>query len=205
MASTTKPKIGTTSRVAASDLHTFHKNARRGDLDVIASSLRAHGQYKPVVANIGTHTGRPNEVLAGNHTLMAIRNLIEEGTPGWDGVLVHWVDVDEDRATRIVLADNRTAEKGSYDHDLLFDLVDSLGADLDGTGYTDDDLTMLSELAGGAPDLDALADEVGEPTDADGLHKVKLDLSPLVAERWNEHRSDYSDDSAAMLALLEDQ
>lgn len=152
MASTTKPKIGTTSRVAVGDLHVFHKNARRGDVDLIKSSLRAHGQYKPVVANIGTHTGRPNEVLAGNHTLKAIRSLVEDGTPGWDGVLVHWVDVDEDMATRIVLADNRTAEKGSYDHEMLFDLVDGLGGDLDGTGFIHDDLDTLAELAGRVTD-----------------------------------------------------
>lgn len=159
--STTKPKPGTTSRAPVRDLHTFHKNARRGDVELIKSSLRAHGQYKPVVANIGTHTGRPSEVLAGNHTVAAIRDLAEEGMPGWDTALVHWVDVDDDQATRIVLADNRTAEKGSYDHGVLLDLIDGLGGDLEGTGFFADDLDTLAELAGRAAE-----DEVPDSADA---------------------------------------
>ncbi|AWN04203.1 ParB-like partition protein [Gordonia phage Sour] len=191
--------------VSPSDLNTYHRNARRGDVATIAGSLKAHGQYRPIVVNKGTHTGRPNEVLAGNHTLMAIRDLAESypDDERWASVLVHWLDVDDDRCRRIVLADNRTAEKGSYDHDLLFELVDSLGGDLDGTGYTDADLEMLSDLANGPTGLDDLADEYGDPTEEDGFAKLKLDLSPIALDAWNDHRKGYSDDSRAMLALLD--
>ncbi|WP_286141993.1 hypothetical protein [Mycobacterium sp. D16Q16] len=70
------------------------------------------------MVNRGSQTGRRNEVLAGNHTLMAARSL------GWDTIDVGIVDVDEDTARSIVAADNRLA-------------------DLGGTGYALDDLLAM--------------------------------------------------------------
>lgn len=142
------PVVGTTTTVLPSELSTYYKNARRGNIDAILGSLKANGQYKPIVVNLGTHTGRPNEVLAGNHTLMAFRNLAELNPTDerWNKISVHWVDVDEDRATRIVLADNRTAEDSTYDDVMLYDLIKSLGTDLDGSGFTDTDVDKLSYL-----------------------------------------------------------
>lgn len=114
-------------------------NPRRGDIDAIAESLTRNGQYRPIVVNKAT-----SEILAGNHTYAAARRL------GWAHVAVTFVDVDEDQAARIVLADNRTADLGHYDDDLLADLLRSLdGGDLTGTGYDQDDLDAL--LATPAP------------------------------------------------------
>lgn len=56
-----------------SDLSTYHKNPRRGDVDAIAESLKARGQYRPIVVNIGTHASHDYEILAGNHTYLAAR------------------------------------------------------------------------------------------------------------------------------------
>lgn len=82
------------------ELALYHQNPRRGDIGVIESSLIAHGQYKPVTVNLGTHTGRPHEVLAGNHTVQAIRNLATKlpDDDRWRKVLTHYVDVDDDMA-----------------------------------------------------------------------------------------------------------
>ena len=117
-------------------LRSFHKNPRRGDVEAIADSLRVSGQYRPIVVNRGTLTGRINEVLAGNHTLAAAKSL------GWDRIAVLWVDVDDEAARRIVLADNRTADLGTYDDDVLVGLLQSM-TDLAGTGYDSDDLLQL--------------------------------------------------------------
>src|SRR5690349_13260400 len=125
-----------TARVPVADLRTFHRNPRRGDVDAIARSLAVQGQYRPIVVNRGTFTLRRNEVLAGNHTLKAAREL------GWSHITVCWVDVDEDQAARIVAADNRTADLGDYDDAVLADLLGDLDG-LDGTGYTDADLAAL--------------------------------------------------------------
>ncbi|SHL47528.1 site-specific DNA-methyltransferase (adenine-specific) [Pseudonocardia thermophila] len=121
------------------DLRLYHRNPRVGNTSRIAESLTVNGQYKPVVVNRGTHTGRPNEVLAGNHTLKAARDL------GWETLAAVTVDVDDDQAARIVAADNRTSDLGSYDNRLLLELLTDL-PNLDGTGYDPGDLDALEAL-----------------------------------------------------------
>jgi hypothetical protein len=54
------------------------------------------------------------------------------------------LDVDDDAALRILLADNRTAEIGGYDDPALAELLRSLD-DLDGTGWTEQDLDDLAD------------------------------------------------------------
>ncbi|TXH08019.1 MAG: DNA modification methylase [Spirochaetes bacterium] len=161
-----------------SDLSTYHRNPRRGDVSVIAASLQAHGQYKPVVVNKGTYTGRPNEVLAGNHTLMAIRDLAEKHPDDkrWQEVLVHWIDVDDDRAARIVLVDNRASELGSFDPEVLFELVSGFSDELDGLGYTTADLADLERSIAPPPSIN---------TDPDDAPPVPDDPISEVGQIWN--------------------
>lgn len=144
-----------TEEIPVKELRLYHKNPRIGNVEAIASSLRVNGQYRAIVVNKGTHTGRAMEVLAGNHTLKAARDL------GWETITAHVLDVDEDQATRIVLADNRTAELGDMDYDILLEVMATLD-DLDGTGYTNED--MVSDLDGLDEPLlvgdDELPDEV---------------------------------------------
>lgn len=78
-------------------------NPRRGDVAAVARSLRRFGQRKPVVA-------RPDgTVIAGNHLLAAAQEL------GWTELAVSWADDDDATAKAFALADNRTAELGSFD------------------------------------------------------------------------------------------
>lgn len=119
-----------------SDLTPYRSNPRQGNVDLIAESLEHLGQYRPIVVNRGTHTGRPNEVLAGNHTLQAAVQL------GWDSIDVHWVDVDDDTAARIVLVDNRSNDLAGYDNQVLAELLQEL-PNLAATGYNSDDLDAL--------------------------------------------------------------
>lgn len=137
------------------DLHPFHKNPRKGNVQVIADSLRVNGQYKPIVVNRGTLTGRPNEILAGNHTYAAAHRL------GWGTMDAVLIDVDEEQAQRIVVADNRSSDLGTYDNELLAELLDGL-ADLDGTGYTAADLEALTQEPGARAAV-RLADRFGAP------------------------------------------
>lgn len=122
--------------LAVHELCTFNHNPRRGDIASIAVSLTKHGQYRPIVVNAGTHTGRVMEVLAGNHTLLAARSL------DWPTVDCAIIDVDEQTARSIVLADNRLADLGDYDNNEIYELLSSL-EDLSGTGFTDGDLSAL--------------------------------------------------------------
>lgn len=176
---------GTTRKVHPADLNLFHKNPRVGNVDVIKGSLRAHSQYKPVLVNKGTHTGRPNEVLAGNHTIKAIRDLAEEFPEDerWQNVDVWEIDVDDDRAARIVVADNRTSELGSTDDETLLELLTKLNdseAGLEGTAYEEYDLSALDYLYGGdgQDDFDASG-----PSDEDILDESDQAAWPLVKGR----------------------
>lgn len=146
--------VGTTVPVSPGALHTFHRNPRLGDVDAIVGSLKANGQFKPIVVNRGTHTGRPDEVLAGNHTLKAFRQLSEQNPfdNSWTMILAHIVDVDEDMANRIVLADNRTFEMGEgADDEIVLELLGQVGTT--GTGYTDEDFDKLEAAFGSTKDV----------------------------------------------------
>lgn len=106
--------IGEHQTVPLLSLNHYAKNPRRGDVQAIKGSIVANGIFRPVIVNKGTYTDKPNEILAGNHTVKAIRELAEENPDDlrWQQVEVWMVDVDSERAARIVLADNRTADLG---------------------------------------------------------------------------------------------
>lgn len=141
---TASPITGNTT-FKLSELATYYRNPREGNIDAIAESLAVNGQYRPIVVNLGTKTGRPLEILAGNHTWKAAQQL------GWDEIQATTVDVDDLAAARIVAADNRTADLGEYNDQVLTELLDEIAqaaGDLDGTGYDTDYLDdLLDEIA----------------------------------------------------------
>lgn len=172
--------IGTPCRYKITELNNFHKNARRGDVQAIKASIVTNGIYRPIIINKGTYTDRPLEVLAGNHTLQAMRQIAEENPEdkSWQTVDVWQVDVDDDRATRIVLADNRTADLGTYDDRALHELLEGLEDTsdwFDGTGYTDEDYE----------DLHALMEEISEP-EASGDEDNQAPSGTTTPENENE-------------------
>ncbi|AMQ66937.1 DNA binding protein [Mycobacterium phage Bipper] len=187
--------MGDAARLSVAELHTFLGNPRRGNVARIAESLAVNGMYKPVVVNRGTHTGRPNEVLAGNHTLMAAREL------GWTELNAWVIDVDEHQAKKIVAADNRTADLGDYDNEAMIELLESLD-DLEGTGYDDDDLDSLKDLensglwdnenpyGGGDSDPGSHGDD-----DNHKFHpKIDLRIPPQMMDAWRELLDRYTGD-----------
>lgn len=115
-----------------SELRFYPGNARRGDIDLIAESLEKLGQYKPIVVN------KDGTILAGNHTVMAAQRL------GWETIDVHRVDVDDDTAKRIVLVDNASNDKSTYDVEDLVNLLTELPT-LEATGFTRDEVDELLE------------------------------------------------------------
>jgi hypothetical protein len=118
-------------RVTLDSLRPHPRNARRGQLGLISESLRTHGQYRSIVAQRSTRY-----VLAGNHVFLAARDL------GFEHLDVHFLDVDDDAATRVLLLDNRVGELAEFDDSALFALLGEI-PDLDGTGYGTDDLDEL--------------------------------------------------------------
>lgn len=155
-------------------LNMFHKNPRVGNVDKIAESLKKNGQFKPIVVNRGSLTGRPMEILAGNHTWLGTKR------NGDAKVLAAYVDVDEDTATRINIADNKTADEGSYDDTILAELLASL-PDAVGTGYSQNELDELINSIE-VPDFDLGGDLPDAPTAADLGRKPKFEDAPLGDE-----------------------
>jgi DNA modification methylase len=179
-------------RLPVDSLSTFDGNPRKGNVEKIAASLERHGQYRPIVVNAGSETGRGREVLAGNHTLMAARSL------GWSHVDACLVDVDDETAKSIVAADNKLADLGGYDDLALFSLLDSL-EDLGATGYT------ISEL-------EALRQDLFPPevlTDPDEAPSVPADPISELGQVWQlgKHRLLVGDstDLEAVRALVGDE
>lgn len=126
-------------RVPVESLKHYGKNPRAGNVDLIAESLQVNGQYRPVVVN-----SRTSEVLAGNHTLRAVKHL------GWTEIAATFVDVNDEQAARIVLVDNRANDVATYDDVALAGLLEDLGVgNLAGTGFSD---ASLAELLASASD-----------------------------------------------------
>lgn len=174
-------------RVPIDGLTPYGNNPRRGNVAVIVESLERHGQYRPIVVRSKTF-----EVLAGNHTLAAAREL------GWTEIAATFVDCTDDEAARIVLVDNRAGDLGTYDDDVLFALLDSLEGGTEGTGYSDDDTAMLAALQADHDPGDlgaALAD-----ADESVWPWIKVQLDPDNYDEWLAVPGD--DDHQRVLYLL---
>jgi len=145
---------------------TFHPcNPNKHDEKSIAgirASLRANGQYKPIVASTRTE---PWTVVCGNGTLAAV---LAENRAYIAVVPEKYTKAKENQ---IAIIDKRTADLSDWDDGNLKDLL----ADVD-TGNDEDIDKMLSELAedqGLIPDDDQGGGSSGTKGSADLTAKLK--------------------------------
>ena len=119
-------------------LHPLPGNPRIGNVEAVMRSYNTFGQRKPIVAR------RDGTVIAGNHQLEAAKRL------GWTQIAVVYVDDDDTTAQAFALADNRTAELGTYDNEALAAMLQAVSIDaelLEATAYTMDDVNdLLAEI-----------------------------------------------------------
>lgn len=111
------------------------ENPNRGDVGAIGESIDATGFWGALL--VQESTGR---ILAGEHRWKAAKARGLEELPA----LV--LDVDDDTARRILLADNAYAAMGVMDPGALVSLLGELSLEpgaLTGTGYTAEDLAKL--------------------------------------------------------------
>jgi DNA modification methylase len=125
--------------VPIDSLHIDPANARKNHaLDRIASSLKAYGQRKPIIAN----RLQDGKVEAGNGTWLAAKKL------GWSHIAVVFVDDDPATAAAYGIADNRLSELSDWDLDALGALIPTV-EDLF-TGFSDGEIRdLLGERGGG--------------------------------------------------------
>lgn len=110
-------------------------NPRRGDEEAIEASMEAHGFYGAVLVQSSTR-----RIIAGNHRTRVARRRGDATIP------VLMLDVDDDRARRILLVDNRTNDTATYDGVELTRLLAELAAGDDGLAGTGFDVTDLADL-----------------------------------------------------------
>jgi len=111
------------------------KNPKKGNVEAIEQSLEANDFYGAVyVQKSSMH------VLKGNHTLKA------SIAKGMREIPVIVVDCDDATAERILLADNRIADLGTYDESKIVALLEERARSprgLEGTGYGEADLERM--------------------------------------------------------------
>jgi len=179
--------------VPINDIHSHPHNPRKGDISGIADSLRVNGQYSPVVVD-----ARNGNILAGNHTWRAAKSL------GWDEIAAVHVDVNDDQAKRILLADNRTSDLATYDRPNLISLIESLKPDLDGSGWNDRDLDRLYLLEEGDEDIfgdGGSSEDTGEVKPTTTKIHVGKNLLLVNANYFEEWFEGLGDEKEAVLKI----
>lgn len=187
MADIIKSLVNQTVRVSLETLATHPRNPRIGNVDEIAKSLEKNGLYRPLVVQRSS-----NYILAGNHTFKAAKKL------GWTHIDVVYLDVNDRLGRRIMIADNKTSDLGTYDNPILADVLQEFKDDLEGTGYSD---AEMNSIIANMPDISEMpeGDNEGAFTEADLA--VESDLGeprfPSVRERYIEERPEQLERSDA--------
>lgn len=136
--------------VPVSLLHPHPRNVNIGDMDAIASSIDENGFYGALIVQRST-----GYILAGKHRYAhAVRR-------GATQLPVIYLDVDDDRALRIMLADNRTSRLGHDEDKALLDLLNDLSQSehgLIGTAFSNEDLSELLRSVNGTGAIDTNPD-----------------------------------------------
>ena len=82
--------------IPVGDLALLPGNPRQGDIGAVAESMRVNGIYQPIIVNRGTLTGRPFEVIAGNHRAQAAQQL------GHNTIPAVILDVDDEQGVDLM-------------------------------------------------------------------------------------------------------
>lgn len=155
--------------VSVDRLKTHPRNPRKGNIPALRGLIRENGFYGVLPAQKST-----GYILRGNHSFLAAK------LEGIEKVRVEWLDVDDDRALRIVLGDNRGSDLAIYDDEALIEDLRELNAEggLAGTGFTDADLeALLADLE--ASDF-APVESSGGKTGSRNLGNAKEQIKPVL-------------------------
>ncbi|AMM44531.1 DNA binding protein [Arthrobacter phage BarretLemon] len=130
-------------------LKLYPGNARKGDVDKIAKSIEINGMYQAVIVQRST-----GFIIVGNHRFKAAKQV------GLQKVPVSYVDVDDDRARKIALVDNKSSDDAEYDNEALVLLFEEMGDDIEGSGWDGDEIAqIIAELEDNTPDFDPEEDD----------------------------------------------
>lgn len=126
-----------------SEIKEWENNARihtRRNLEALKKSLTAFGQTKPILVQKSSMS-----IIAGNGTYQAICAL------GWETVDCRILDISDEQAEALAIADNRTGLLSEWDERMLAESlkkIDEFG-NLDLVGFSDLELEKMLEYQSG--------------------------------------------------------
>lgn len=166
------------------DLRTWAANYRQGDVGAIITSILKFG------FNGALRVWRDNTVMAGNHTLLALRSMqaqqldaphgvIVTGDGDWLAACIDITHLSETEARAFAIADNRTTELATND-------AESLAALLQELAHEDDALLMATGFDG--DDLDMMLAELGVLPDPEPDPGAQIDRAAELQAKWGTER-----------------
>lgn len=111
------------------------------NIEALKTSLKSFDQYKPIVVQKSSM-----RIIAGNGTYAAAVAL------GWDKIYCNIVDIDDQKAEALAIADNRTGLLSQWDEKQLTESLKSLqiSGDLNLTGFDDLELDKMLSFQDGS-------------------------------------------------------
>ena len=204
---------------ALASLQPDPRNPKAHHLETIDASINRFGYVEPVVLD-----GRTGFIVSGHGRTKTLQAMEARGDGAPEGVHVSedgrwyipvvtgWSSRTDAEAAAALIALNRTTELGGWVDDALLDMLQELSEmedGLAGVGFSDADREALEALTNRVHeddtdrDLDALADEFGDPTDDDALVRVVLKVPADLAKELNAHIDSFESHEVLGRALLD--
>lgn len=172
------------------------RNPNRSELSRIVDSIEENGFYGTVVVQRST-----GYIVKGNHTYRAAV------ASGLTEIPVTYIDVDDERAVRIMIADNRIAEFGERDDEILTELLKGLDG-VEGTGYYEEEFADLIAGMGAGGGVGGGGEEDTDPNyerkvEAP-IYEPKSEVPPPVEALYDETKTNDLLDRIAAADLPEE-
>lgn len=127
------------TELLVSEVSQHPDNANNGDLEALKESIEVNGFFSPIIVQAST-----GYIIAGNHRWQVANEL------GMVTIPAIVLDVDDEKAKRMMLADNRITRLGRDDPAMLASVLEELSESdlgLMGTGFSHNELqTLLDQL-----------------------------------------------------------
>jgi hypothetical protein len=125
-------------------------------------------------------------------------------------IITGWSSTSDAEAAAYLVGDNQATINGGWNNEELQRLIEEITAtDPALAELTGVDVDALADLikANLPPDLDDLADQLGDPEPSDTWPNIRISVPHHVAAAWRDHAAQYAEDdhpeAAALAALLE--
>lgn len=182
--------------VSISSLKFYDENPRtiaRERLDQLKESIKTKGFYQPILVWRSTKKKNHNTVLAGNHRLLAVRELIEEGfefTHGKDAnVLPVVYESVTDEEARAILFDSNNTYANWVDEKLRTALKDCTTKQISNYGFTPEYVDTL--LKNAIADADKVTEDL----------ETEREMAPVMLDKLG---AGIGEDTTAVIVLNRD-